>query len=217
MEETHGRGWSFQCFWPHNAGEAFEILVAVVNSFSAQSIDKFGKKIGFVKFKSDVFDAKGDRLPGIVFMRGPSAAILVVLECGAERYGILTLQARVAAGEFQFPEIPAGMLSGSGDFSGEAANELREETGFSINKKDLFDMTHAVYGDGWDGVYPSAGGCDEFVVLYCWKHKLSAKELLELDGKITGNSKEGEKITLKIVPLDSMHEHSPDMKVCIVI
>lgn len=42
---------------------------------------------------------------------------------------ILTLQPRVPVPHLSFPELPAGMLDGSGNFAGTAAKEIEEETG----------------------------------------------------------------------------------------
>ena len=55
-----------------------------------------------------------------------AVAILVLLECDGEQYTILTRQARVPAGYFRFPEIPAGMLDGSGHFAGGTRPRRRE-------------------------------------------------------------------------------------------
>ena len=56
-------------------------------------------------------------VPGIVFMRGGSIGVLVILECDGEEFTILTNQARVPVGGHAVPEIPAGMIDGAGNFS----------------------------------------------------------------------------------------------------
>ena len=53
--------------------------------------------------------------------------MLVILECEGEEHTILTYQARVPLGDSSFPEIPAGMLDGSGNFKGVAADEIAED------------------------------------------------------------------------------------------
>lgn len=85
----------------------------------------FGPRVGFIKFKADISAKGGGFIPGIVFMRGGAVTILVILRCKGEEFGIITLQPRVPAGKFSFPELPAGMLDGSGNFSGVAVSELR--------------------------------------------------------------------------------------------
>jgi ADP-sugar diphosphatase len=42
---------------------------------------------------------------------------------------VFTLQPRVPVPSMRMPELPAGMLDGSGNFSGTAAKEIEEETG----------------------------------------------------------------------------------------
>ena len=89
----------------------------------------FGPRVGFIKFKAralvDIGGSEGDdgviEVPGIVFMRGGAVGILVILECEGVEYTIVTYQARVPVGDHNLPEIPAGMLDGSGNFKGVAA------------------------------------------------------------------------------------------------
>lgn len=57
------------------------------------------------------------------------------------------------------------MLDG-GDFVGVAAKELMEETGIKIKSNELIDLTQLAYKGSYSGVYPSAGGCDEFLRLF---------------------------------------------------
>ncbi len=53
----------------------------VVQSIHVQSVDMFGPRVGFVKFKVKVTDKDGRDLPGIIFARGGSVAVLAVLVC----------------------------------------------------------------------------------------------------------------------------------------
>jgi ADP-sugar diphosphatase len=155
-----------------------------VNSIEIQSIDYFkSEKIGFVKLKSEVvFKETGKSAPGIVFMvnltryqdwclklimrllyiekqRGGAVSMLLILKSpGNKDKIILTLQPRVPVPDLAFPELPAGMLDGSGNFVGTAAKEIEEETGLKIKEEELIDMTELAYGDQWRGMYPSAGG-----------------------------------------------------------
>lgn len=134
------------------------------------------------------------------------------------------------AGTLAFAELPAGMLDEeAGAFAGVAARELQEETGLTIAQDELVDMTaqaaleaRAVAGLGAPGepesgmeaddlqpaVYPSAGGCDEFVgLLLCRKH-LPAADIQALSGRLTGLRREGERITLKVVPFRDLWLHA---------
>jgi len=48
-----------------------------VEDIYIQSIDMFGKKPGFIKFVANVVDSEKRSLPGAIFMRGGSVAVLV--------------------------------------------------------------------------------------------------------------------------------------------
>ena len=59
-----------------------------------------------------------------------------------EQWVVLTMQPRVPTGSLDFIKIPAGMLDGNtGNFTGKAAKEVYEETGFIIPPTELIDMT----------------------------------------------------------------------------
>ena len=207
-----------------------------VKAITIQGVDMFGPRVGFCKFKADV-ELDGLFVPGIVFMRGGAVAILVVLvnqEDGTE-HALLTRQARVPIGWESFPEIPAGMLDGSGNFAGVAAKEMQEETGIVMEPRELIDMTGLAYGGAandaaaadaspspqtgagaaaaaFPGMFPSPGGCDEFIRLFCYRKKLPAAELAALQGKATGLREEGELIKLQVVPLPSLWRTTSDAK-----
>jgi len=185
-----------------------------VQGITLQGADFFGKRIGFVKFKTEIVNQDGKFIPGIVFMRGGAVGILVILLCEGEEFTIITLQPRIPIGHFNFPEIPAGMLDSSGDFAGVAAKELQEECEIFISeKKNCFvDLTEFAYEDRFRGMYPSAGGCDEFMRLFVYREEVTREKLNSLKGKLTGLATEGEMITLKIVPLGDLWREAPDAK-----
>lgn len=163
--------------------------------------------------------------------RGGAVSMLLVLKAKDEQDKIiLTLQPRIPIPHFAFPELPAGMLDGSGNFVGTAAKEIEEETGLKIKEEELVDLTELAYGDQYRGVYPSAGGSgkmfitksklviiivyrlDEFLRLFaCVKH-MDKSEIDELEGKLTGLREHGENITLKLVSFKDAWKESPDAK-----
>ena len=111
------------------------------------------------------------------------------------------------------PEIPAGMVDErTGQFRGVAAQEMREETGLVIKQKDLVDLTELAYGNRFRGMIPSAGGCDETLRLFLYRKQVTQDFLNQLDGRMTGNEEEGERIVLKLMELDKAWTVSPDAK-----
>jgi 8-oxo-dGTP pyrophosphatase MutT (NUDIX family) len=100
------------------------------------------------------------------------------------------------------------MLDNSGTFSGAAAKEIKEETGLTVQENELIDLTalasqFATPSSSGEklqnAVYPSPGGCDEFIPIFLCKKRLPRQQLSDLQGKLTGLRDEGEKITLKII------------------
>jgi ADP-sugar diphosphatase len=191
--------------------------ILFIASVDVQSVDMFGPRIGFIKFKTAALvNVGGDegiaQVPGIVFMRGGAVGILVILESEDREYTILTYQARVPVGIHNLPEVPAGMLDGSGNFKGVAADEIAEECDIVISEDELIDLTELAYEGKWKGMFPSAGGCDEFLRLYMCRRKVEPDVLTELEGRLTGLREEGERIKLHIVPLEDCWKLSPDAK-----
>jgi len=197
-----------------------------VSSVLFQSTDMFGPRVGFLKFSvSGSF--QGKPVPGIVFGRGAAVAILVVLICGTQRWVVCCRQPRLAVGR-HFLEIPAGMMDGKGSFVGVAAKEMAEETGIVINEGDLTDLTALGYGPGTPcgpggseaaqaggplhGMYPSAGGCDEFIRIMYYPKEVDEAYLSELNGKLTGCAEEQENIRLELVRYQDLWSLCPESK-----
>ncbi|ORX94290.1 NUDIX family hydrolase [Clohesyomyces aquaticus] len=201
-----------------------------LRKIDVQAVDWFGpKKLGFVKIQAQVTNDDDEWLPGAVFLRGGSVGMLIILQpddvpSGAEtdKHVLLTVQPRIAAGSLALAELPAGMLD-DGTFSGKAAQEISEETGLEVPEDQLLDMTKlALEGtttspsttQGWDGkdlrenlqnaMYPSPGGCDEFIPLFLYQKRVPRSQLDQWRGKLTGLREEGEKITVKLVLLGEL-------------
>jgi ADP-sugar diphosphatase len=192
-----------------------------LRGITVQSVDWFGsgekKRLGFVKFQAQITNDNGEHLPGAVFMRGSSVAMLLVLQPDdvneddeSEKHVLLTIQPRLAAGSLAFAEIPAGMLDDAGSFSGGAAKEIEEETGLVVKDEDLIDLTALALRDEENaeklqkGVFTTPGACDEFVPIFLYQKRLPRKELDKFRGKLTGLRDESEKITLKVVKLEDL-------------
>jgi 8-oxo-dGTP pyrophosphatase MutT (NUDIX family) len=186
---------------------------------TVQSVDFFGgNRIGFIKLTAKVSNGADETLPAAALLRGPSVAMLVMLipddAPPSERYVVFTVQPRIPTGSLGFVELPAGMVDDAGTFKGAAAKEMEEELGITINEDALKCLSElAVEGEsdgGGEGegeglppaMFPSAGGCDEHVTLYSYERKVARKELESWSGRLTGLRDHGEKITLKIVPME---------------
>ena len=124
-------------------------------------------------------------------------------------------------------ENPAGAslsTKGNGDrssnkvtFSGTAAREIAEETGLTVSSDQLINMTDLALASSpispssgssntsaeqlQQAMYPSPGGSDEYMPLYLHRRSVSPAQLEAWQGRLTGLRDQGEKITVKIVPL----------------
>ncbi|KAK1758676.1 hypothetical protein QBC47DRAFT_375453 [Echria macrotheca] len=202
-----------------NPSHPFHQSPYLLRSITIQAYDLFGpRRIGFLKLQSKITTDKNEWLPGAVFLRGPSVAMLVMLIPDDvdtinddERYVLLTVQPRVAAGSLEFVELPAGMVDEAGNFSGTAANEIKEELGLDIPSSELTCLSDLVSPEKEEvlirdgnlprGVFPSPGACDEYIPIYAHERRVPRAQLGEWTGRLTGLRDEGEKITLKLVPM----------------
>ena len=203
-----------------NKSHTFHAAPYKLRKIDIQAVDYFGgKRLGFIKLKAEISNDNGEKLPGSVFLRGGSVGMMLILQpddvpanTEDEKHVILTLQPRIPAGSLSLAELPAGMLDDSGTFSGGAAKEIEEETGLKIPAEDLIDMTELALPKSssddeehlQQGVYPSAGGCDEFVPLFLWQKRIPREQMKEWQGKLTGLRDHGEKITLMLCPLEKV-------------
>jgi ADP-sugar diphosphatase len=132
------------------------------------------------------------------------------------RYVVLTVQPRVPAGSLSFVEIPAGMVDDAGSFKGVAAKEIEEELGMTIHEDELVCLSDLAAEKNSDqtsdtgdeqmanAMFPSAGGCDEHVTLYSCERRLPRDQIEAWNGRLTGLRSHGEKITLKVVPMQHL-------------
>lgn len=168
-----------------------------------------------MKIQATITNSEGESLPGGIFLRGASVGMLVILqpddlagESQEEKHVLLTVQPRVAAGGLQFVELPAGMVD-DGTFKGSAAKEIEEELGLKIQEDELVNLSQLAIpekeGESCPrAMFPSAGGCDEFIPIFLHEKMIPREQLKEWSGKLTGLREEGEKITLKLVKLEDL-------------
>ena len=202
----------------------------LLETITIQSVDWFGERIGFVKLQAVIRNARDVRLPGVAFLRGGSVAMLMILrpkDSRDERWVVLTEQPRVPAGSLKFVEIPAGMIDNAKTFGGAAAKEIYEETGFTLPESELIDLTELALRRSimsepsmQNAMYPSPGGSDEFMPIFLWEkvsvwmylfetcadkfQELDRQEIEDLRGKLTGEKRQGEMITLRVVGYEDL-------------
>ena len=179
----------------------------LIKRIHVQSVDMFGPNVGFVKFKAGCFDRVSNTfLPGIMFMRGGSVGILTILvaEETGEEFTLAVVQPRLPMGSFESVEIPAGMVDGSGNFAGKAAEEMAEETGIVVRNEDMIDLTEMIQGGSQNGIWLSPGGSDEFMRFFLYRKVWPKADIEALEGKLTGLLEEGEMIHLQVLPYSDL-------------
>ena len=198
-----------------------------LKSIDIQAVDFFSSsRLGFLKLKAHITNDQGEHLPGSIFMRGGSVAMLIILQPsdgdGDEEYALLAIQPRIPAGSLSFTELPAGMLDDSGTFAGAAAKEILEETGLELSADELVDLTQLASTFTstttsnsasqsppdeetlQQAIYSSPGGSDEFIPIFLARKSLPMQQINELRGKLTGLRDHGENITLKVVRVEEV-------------
>ncbi|KAF2446692.1 NUDIX family hydrolase [Karstenula rhodostoma CBS 690.94] len=193
-----------------------------LKSIEIQSYDLVGrlealphqKRPLFIKLRAKVENAKGEDIPAVVFLRGGSVAVLIIVrptDSLDERYVIMTEQARIPAGSLSFMEIPAGMIDPKDDsFGGTAARELEEEVGLKLKEQDLINMTelalkgHETEESLQNAMYPSPGGCDEFISIYLWEKEMDRMQIDGLRGKLGGERSEREHIRIRLLNYEKL-------------
>lgn len=168
----------------------------------------------FLKLEAIVVNDQGEDLPGIVFLRGGSVAVLIIVrptDSLDERYVIMTEQPRVAAGSLGFMEIPAGMMNTTdSNFKFAAARQIEEEVGLHLKQEDLIDMTElALKGQETEeslqnAMYPSPGNCDEFISIYLWERDMDRMQIDGLRGKLGGKRSEKQKIRVSLLNYEKL-------------
>ncbi|RYR29502.1 hypothetical protein Ahy_B01g053907 isoform C [Arachis hypogaea] len=214
--------------WLHNLQSETGILAdgtLALRQVLIQGVDMFGKRIGFLKFKADIYDKQTGKkvlddlhnrfykpVPGIVFARGPAVTVLILLESDGETYAVLTEQARVPTGRIIL-ELPAGMLDDDkGDFVGTAVREVEEETGIKLKLEDMVDLTAFLDSSTGCRFFPSPGGCDEEISIFLYRGRVDKEIITQLHGKETGLRDHGELIKVRVVPYKKLWRTTADAK-----
>jgi len=120
----------------------------------------------------------------------------------------MTEQARIAAGSLSFMEIPAGMVDDERNISSAAVREIEEEVGITLNAESLLDMTELVVKDHKENIrnamYPSPGGCDEFISIFLWEKEMERLDIENLKDRLGGERAEAENITVRLLKYEEL-------------
>jgi 8-oxo-dGTP pyrophosphatase MutT (NUDIX family) len=198
--------------WLRSLDPSFIIRAIVIQS--ADIIRRDGRKhVLFLKIKADISDRRGRPLPGIVFLRGKSVAILPVVRTKSGDYAVLVHGGSAAIGSFSQLQLPAGMADGAVDLHEVARRELMEETGLDPAQGELVDLGECYFGMAGQGMYPSPGACDEMIHYFLFRQEMDDEMLEGFGGKETGLAEEQEHLNVKVVPLCEICRQSRDMKV----
>jgi len=190
--------------------EEFPLDKFDLRSINLTDVDWFGsssnpEKLGFLKFKCDVYTKLGEPLDGIVFLRGDCGAVLIIVidEFGKE-YVLLTEQPRVPTGGYK-EEIVAGMFdarSGKTVINNVLKEEIKEETGLDLhfNSANYFHLGEFTL---------SGGGSDEKVHLAVWQTQLDTNKIAEIKMTQFGEKDSNEKIRIKFYSTDIFEQELP--------
>ncbi len=165
----------------------FEILHVTV-----QAATFAGENLLFATLSCQV---AGGLFPWVVFLRGHSVAVLVVIHTAWGDYTLVVHQRCFPIGDPDFPSLAAGMQNDEGDFVGVVAKELKEETGLEIGAEKLQLMGY---------YHPSPGGSDEIIRVFSAEFDMTVEQVGDLKGRLTGNLEEGEFITLQVCRLEDL-------------
>lgn len=189
--------------------EEFPLDKFDLRSINLTDVDWFGsssnpEKLGFLKFKCDVYTKLGEPLDGIVFLRGDCGAVLIIVsDENGKDYVLLTEQPRIPTGGCK-EEIVAGMFdarSGKTMLNNVLKEEIKQETSLEFDESNVY----ARLGE----FTLSGGGSDEKVHLAVWRTQLDSVKIEELKAKQLGDKESNEKIRLKFYEADTFDEELP--------
>lgn len=182
---------------------------AIVHKVHVRDLLMFGPRIGFLVMDVDAFYG-GVKLPGYVVLSGPSVAVLLWFNHENRTHAILVRQPRIATGNMTW-EVPAGRMDNQGTLRSAMLNEIREETGLSVeNTNEMRELSSAPHA--------SPGLLDETFRLFSLEVTTGCvlERLAQRGDAAMGCRDEGEIITrVSAFPVDSAPKE--DAKFCILL
>jgi hypothetical protein len=218
---------AFSCTHPY--WKRFEDNVTYLNGTQAFAIacHAFGKTdeeiLDGKAIRGFMFGVANVGFPQSVLVRGDAASCHIVIEAEetGKLYCVGVRQQRVPIGCKSFLEDVAGMLDiytekneqlETINIVPKIVKEIKEELGVDIHPSKLINLSqwqqlHAKSFDGFlpedvkiKGMVPSAGGCDEQIVIFGCIIRAPLKYIQSLQGKQAGNASEHERTTICIYP-----------------
>uniref|UniRef100_A0A7S4KMR0 Nudix hydrolase domain-containing protein n=1 Tax=Paramoeba aestuarina TaxID=180227 RepID=A0A7S4KMR0_9EUKA len=154
-----------------------------VSKMTVRSVDRFGPTIGFVHCHTEVETKRDGRVPGIVFIRGESVAVLPVyvdIDDAGKEYTICLNQPRFATGNSSFIEVPAGMVNLTSETPAHAARRvLEEKAGIEADVCELLNMSELHFGRDVP-VFLSPGASDEDMKFFLYRIGVTSEKIAQL-------------------------------------
>ena len=138
--------------------------------------------------------------PRCLILRGDTVIIVPILKCidDGHIYTILVEQFRIIDGGLSL-EFPAGMIDYDIGSKESAIIECKEELNIDINHKDLIPLSNSPFK-----VCESL--MDENVYIYGIKFEMQKHQIYKYDGLKTGDIKQNEFITLKVLKFNEVEK-----------
>lgn len=102
------------------------------------------------------------------------------------------------------------MLDDEHNIKSAALREIQEEVGIFPKAEELIDMTqlavqdHIVSEDIQSAMYPSPGGCDEFISIFLWEKELDRLDIEKLKDRLMGDRAAAERITVRLLEYEKL-------------
>jgi len=184
-----------------------------VSRIEIQSADVIGLKVRFIKMRAYITDKSGEEVPGVIFLRGKSVSVLVVLRSAHDpkkRFVVVTKHTRAPIGEYSHEEIPVGMDDGGP--LGTVRELVENEIGIDADSFHPINMNKAIFGED-KPIYTSPGATDEGMRFYLIELTLSQDHLSAIENK----SKSGTILALKLINLDDVTFQCNDAKTILAV
>jgi len=183
-----------------------------LNSIELETIDELSKGKSVLHINANA-EIEGKKIPGIVVMKGRSAAILIVyvyvIKGKHHESTVILSTPRLATGCSDFFEIPSGFVHEDGSFMGSMCNTLHEKLGLNIQEDPLIDMSFEIHGKK-KPIYLSPGASDEAVTYFLLRKFIDETQYHDLQ-KLCQTQTEGQ-VKCLLIPLKDIFEKSDDSK-----